>query len=64
MYRPHGKRTVVCPVCKRAYQTSHAKTCGREKCRAEMAYRRWLLEQQINGKKPGLWRDGDYEDMH
>lgn len=45
------KRTVICPICKRAYQTYWARTCGRTKCREELQMRQWENEQNIiNGQ--------------
>lgn len=42
----HLKKLMTCPMCGRVYQTSHAKTCGRSKCREEQRQ----LEQELRDK--------------
>jgi len=45
------KHLVTCPHCGRVYQTSHAKTCGREKCRIAQQEFEQELRDRFNAQK-------------
>jgi len=57
------KRTMVCPVCGRAYQATRAYTCGRAKCIAAYHRKRKHFEEVlINLPLPFKWEETENDD--